>query len=319
MHKGFILKALLLVYTCLYLFPVQANVDHVSINSRQFELGQHPQLKVNLVADKNEVSKLAFYVQQMQGSDKQQEQLMVRPINNYLLMMTGTEEVTDKQAKLIVQRYRRGSWNTYLELPLFDSPHSEKSATLVQSQAMSQSLADVKAQAAQNPASSVTRFANHSAEAAQEKAAVQQSIKATVEAVKADPANDSRASIATQSDKTATDKGETQAVAGSQRVENKGVCYLPYEPGQTLWRIANHYAPSWRVNIYGAMLAIYNSNPQAFSEGDIQRLMVDAELVCPTRGELSQYLDKEIDTLKFEIQLAKAQLVKENKLKDKQN
>jgi FimV-like protein len=305
MHKGFIVNSLLLVYTCLYLLPAQANVDHVSINSRQFELGQHPQLKVNLVADKNEVSKLAFYVQQMHGSNKQQEQLMVRPINNYLLMVTGTEEVTDKQAKLIVQRYRRGNWNTYLELPLFDSPHSEKSATLVQSKAISQSLADVKAQAAQNPASSVSRFASNSGKDVKAKTSKAQVADTQVKVKTA------------SSDNSAAQKSE--ASTESQPQSAQGICHLPYESGQTLWRIANHYAPSWRVNIYGAMLAIYNSNPQAFAGGDIQRLMVDAELICPTRTELSQYLDKEIDILKFEIQLAKAQLAKENKSKAQAN
>jgi FimV-like protein len=307
MHKGFIFNTLLLVYTCLYLLPVEANVNHVSINSRQFELGQHPQLKVNLVADKNEVSKLAFYVQQMHGSDKQQEQLMVRPINNYLLMVTGTEEVTDKQAKLIVQRYRRGNWNTYLELPLFDSPHSEKSATLVQSKAISQSIADVKAQAAQNPASSVSRFASNSVKDVKAKAVKTQTPEPTIEINTA------------TSDKPAVEASKMNPAPEAQAQGSQGICRLPYEAGQTLWRIANHYAPSWRVNIYGAMLAIYNSNPQAFAGGDIQRLMVDAELICPTRTELSQYLDKDIDILKFEIQLAKAQLVKENKRKAQGN
>jgi FimV-like protein len=303
MHKGLIVNSLLLLFTSLYYLPVEANVDHVSINSRQFELGQHPQLKVNLVADKNEVSKLAFYVQQMHGNNKLQEQLMVRPINNYLLMVTGTEDVTDEQAKLIVQRYRRGSWNTYLELALFDAPLSNKSATLVQSKAISQSLADVKAQAAQNPASSVSRFASHSVQDVKAKAVKAQAPETPIEVNTA------------SSNRPVADENKVNPTPKTQPQGKQDICLLPYEPGQTLWRIANHYAPSWRVNIYGAMLAIYNSNPQAFAGGDIQRLMVDAELICPTRTELSQYLDKDIDILKFEIQLAKAQLAKENKLK----
>jgi hypothetical protein len=39
-------------------------------------------------------------------------------------------------------------------------------------------------------------------------------------------------------------------------------------------------------------------------------------LICPTGKELSQYRDKTIDELKFEIQVAKAQLKRENRAKE---
>lgn len=302
MHKGFIVNGLLVMLLALVIAPAQAKLEHVSINSRQFELGQYPQLKVNMVGDKNAVASLAFYVEQGRGAKAVQEKLMVQPINHYLLMLTGTENVTDKTAQLVVKKYHRNTWHTVIKLPVFDAPQSDNSAQLVQSQAMVQSLANVKAQAAQNAASSVTALvdSNHRAKQA----------PSTQVAAPAPQAAKTEAQTAPSS----------EPIASSREAANpKAICTLPYTHGDSLWRIASHYAPSWQVNVYGAMLAIYNTNPKAFAGGDIQGLMQGARLICPTGRELSQYRDRAVDILKFEIQLAKAQLKRQEKTKMKAN
>jgi hypothetical protein len=293
MHKGSLVSSLLLILVSLLALPVQAKLNHVSINSRQFELGQYPQLKINIVGETSELASLAFYVKQRQGNEDQLEKLMIQPINNYLWMVTGTENVTDKNALLVIQQYRRNTWHTYLELALFSAPLSNNSANLVRSPAITQSMDSVKAQAAQNAASSVTALVNNN------------------QTARNDQAKKAKKKLSAALTNEAEVKSQTQNVA-----QAKGICTLPYTQGESLWRIASHYALSWQINVYGAMLAIYNANLKAFADEDVQGLMKGAVLICPTAKELSQYVDKTIDQLKFEIQMAKAQLKRENRAKE---
>lgn len=310
MHKGFIVNALFTILLALVVAPAQAKLEHVSINSRQFELGQYPQLKINMVGDKNVAASLAFYVKQGQGAKAVQEKLMVQPINGYLLMVTGTENVTDKAAQLVVKKYHRNTWHTFIELPVFDAPLSDNSAQLVQSQAMDQSLANVKAQAAQNAASSVTALVDSNHRSKQE-----QLSRVATQAVSQGASSTSAPKVKGQT----PHKSEPVEASQGLPANTKAICTLPYTQGESLWRIASHYAPSWQVNVYGAMLAIYNTNPKAFAGGDIQGLMQGVTLICPTGRELSQYQDSGIDRLKFEIQLVKAQFKRENRAKTKAN
>lgn len=312
MHKRSLVSSLLLILVSLLALPVQAKLNHVSINSRQFELGQYPQLKINIVAEKSEAAGLAFYVKQRQGNEEQLEKLMVQPINNYLLMVTGTENVTDKNAQLVIKKYRRNTWYTYLELALFSAPLSKNSANLARSPAITQSMDSVKAQAAQNAASSVTALVNNNRTARDEQT---KKTKQEVAVVLADEPQATNIQIKETKGEKIQETAPTDAAAVVP-AQSKGICVLPYTQGETLWRIASHYALSWQINVYGAMLAIYNTNPKAFADEDVQGLMKGAVLICPTGKELSQYVDKTIDELKFEIQVAKAQLKRENRAKE---
>jgi FimV-like protein len=314
MHKGSLVSRLFFILVSLLALPVQAKLNHVSINSRQFELGHYPQLKINIVGETSELASLAFYVKQRQGSEEQLEKLMIQPINNYLWMLMGTENVTDKNALLVIQKYRRNTWHTYLELPLFSAPLSNNSANLVRSPAITQSMDSVKAQAAQNAASSVTALVNNNQMARNEQA---KKPKQEVAVVLADEPQTQAKD--TQIKETKGEKVQETAPTDAASVAQpqvKGQCTLPYNQGETLWRIASHYGLSWQINVYGAMLAIYNTNPKAFVDENVQGLMKGAVLICPTAKELSQYVDKTIDQLKFEIQMAKAQLKRENRAKE---
>jgi FimV-like protein len=314
MHKRSLVSCLLLILVSLLTLPVQAKLNHVSINSRQFELGQYPQLKINIVAEKSEAAGLAFYVKQRQGNEEQLEKLMVQPINNYLLMVTGTENVTDKNAQLVVKQYRRNTWHTYLELALFSAPLSKNSANLARSPAITQSMDSVKAQAAQNAASSVMALVNNNRTARGEQA---KKPKQEVAVVLADePQTQAKDTQIKESKGEKVQEIAPNDSAAVAQPQVKGQCVLPYTQGETLWRIASHYALSWQINVYGAMLAIYNTNPKAFADEDVQGLIKGAVLICPTGKELSQYVDKTIDQLKFEIQMAKAQLKRENRAKE---
>jgi FimV-like protein len=314
MHKGSLVSRLLLILVSLLALPVQAKLNHVSINSRQFELGQYPQLKINIVSEQSEAAGLAFYVKQRQGNEDLLEKLMVQPINNYLLMVTGTENVTDKNAQLVVKKYRRNTWHTYLELALFSAPLSKNSANLARSPAITQSMDSVKAQAAQNAASSVTALVNRNLASNNETRKAKKN-PAEVQANEPDITQQSSNNIQHKAQEAEQEASSTDTAAVVP-AQAKGICTLPYTQGETLWRIASHYALSWQINVYGAMLAIYNTNPKAFADEDVQGLMKGAVLICPTGKELSQYRDKTIDELKFEIQVAKAQLKRENRAKE---
>jgi len=66
-------------------------------------------------------------------------------------------------------------------------------------------------------------------------------------------------------------------------------CVIDKSPQDTLWKIAEHYARQWQTNIYSAMLAIYDANPNAFASNKIYLLMSDSHLTCPSKGILKQY------------------------------
>lgn len=95
--------------------PSMAQVSHVSINSRMFELGAYPKLRVNVIADNQDMSRLEFVVQQASG----EERLMVEEINRFLVLLTGVEDVKDSSAKLLVREYRLDRWYDVKSINLF--------------------------------------------------------------------------------------------------------------------------------------------------------------------------------------------------------
>ncbi|WP_119977141.1 FimV/HubP family polar landmark protein [Shewanella algidipiscicola] len=102
-----------------------AAVTHVSINQMQFHLGLNPKLKLNIVTDQPSVDKLQFVVAQQSG----QERLMVTPVNNFMLQLTGLEDVTDANAELIVQEYHVNQWREVKRITLFDATHAARVPT----------------------------------------------------------------------------------------------------------------------------------------------------------------------------------------------
>ncbi len=60
----------------------------------------------------------------------------------------------------------------------------------------------------------------------------------------------------------------------------------PIAAGQTLWSIADAWRPDTSLTMNQVMLAILDRNPQAFIDGNVNRLMRGAELTMPSEGEL---------------------------------
>ncbi|WP_299805398.1 FimV/HubP family polar landmark protein [uncultured Shewanella sp.] len=98
------------------LSTAHAQVSHVSINERQFELGQHPSLKLNIVSSHSNLKKVQFSIRQASG----EERLISRPLTSFMVEVTGIEDVVDKDALLIVKEYRVNRWYQVKRLSLFN-------------------------------------------------------------------------------------------------------------------------------------------------------------------------------------------------------
>ncbi|MGL5360386.1 MAG: FimV/HubP family polar landmark protein [Shewanella sp.] len=95
-----------------------AQVSHVSLNGQMFALGAHPKLRLNVITHDQDLTRLAFWVRQSRGEEK----LMAEPVNRFLVLLTGVEDVTDPQAQLVVKEYRIDRWHEVKQLPLFVMP-----------------------------------------------------------------------------------------------------------------------------------------------------------------------------------------------------
>ncbi|TVL23669.1 histidine kinase [Shewanella xiamenensis] len=129
---------------------VQAQVSHVSINSRMFELGAYPKMRVNVISDSQDMTRLEFALHQSTGEEK----LMVEQLNRFLVLLTGVEDVTDPKARLLVREYRVDRWYEVKNLPLFDNTSSATSSVSQAKTAVVKSSKAAKAETSQLAASS---------------------------------------------------------------------------------------------------------------------------------------------------------------------
>ena len=63
--------------------------------------------------------------------------------------------------------------------------------------------------------------------------------------------------------------------------------YGPLRSSDTMWSIASKVRPNRNVSVHQMMTAIYNKNPHAFLNNDINRLVNGAVLTIPTYAEIS--------------------------------
>lgn len=368
-----------------------AHVSHISINSRMFEVGNYPKLRLNVIADNRDLSRLAFVVVQNSGEEK----LMAEQLNRYLILLTGVEDVIDSHARLLVREYRIDHWVDVKSISLFNAPTQAATAmnrdkktspsanqrtealpvigaedelpqsVVVRSQAYTAGRAvnpylnNPTADQAANPKSTSTNVAAVTQSVSQTRPALvvasQSGVtakagdeSAPVEIVAAtgfrfaDDLDDAKAVLNVASDsvenvalndpmretqaqtlleeRIALEK--TQAPAPNSRTEQveqntsstamvasttsvqSGQCLLNYQRGETLWRIGNRYAPQWHTNVYGAMLAIYESNPNAFAKQKIGALRSDANLSCPSASVLAKHQDAVAAKAEFTAKVA---------------
>lgn len=270
MRKGLI-EVIILVFGVLgYIATPMAQVNHVSINSRQFELNNEPQLKINIVAQNDDASRLRFYIRQLDGNldgrNVLQQKLVVQSINRFLLQLKGTDIVSDSNAQLIVTENTEAGAVTLAVIALFDAPYSVNSATLVP-----------------------------------------YIEKPRVLPVAKDTAS-TKASKSRQDDSgldQATSLAEPQSAPSKTEASQHAGCLIERDNSDTLWRIANRYKEQWHTSVYGAMLAIFEANLLAFSKQKIHLLLKDVSLNCPSTAILAGYNNKAVDKKVFEVIEAK--------------
>ncbi|GIU12112.1 FimV/HubP family polar landmark protein [Shewanella sp. MBTL60-007] len=223
------------------LTTAHAQVSHVSINERQFELGQHPSLKVNIVSSHSSLKKVQFSIRQASG----EERLISKPLTSFMVQVEGVDDVVDKDAVLIVKEYQVNRWHQVKVLSLFNSnlSHAEK---------------------------------------------------------------DSRSLAAPELKSTESLVGNNSGirVSGADVIVSRlDDCQIEFDGKETLWRVANRQSKRWGISPYGAMLAIFETNPKEFNRQSIHGLKSEAKLECPSMTTLEKYADakaaeKEFDAMK---------------------
>ncbi|WP_076412185.1 hypothetical protein [Shewanella sp. UCD-KL12] len=107
--------SLMLIYLPSASVAASSKVSHVSINAQQFILGGYPKIRLNIVSQHENLDKMQFVL--TQGTSE--ERLMVKPINNFLLLVTGVEDVVDPDAMLVIREYRVNKWRDIKSFELF--------------------------------------------------------------------------------------------------------------------------------------------------------------------------------------------------------
>ncbi|GGE93214.1 FimV/HubP family polar landmark protein [Shewanella carassii] len=277
------MRAGLLMFVLMLLTSVaRAETAHVSINQRMFELGHLPMLKVNVVADSEDMTRLEFIVRQQGAAEK----LMVQPINRYMVLLLGIDEVTDKQAELLVREYRINRWHELKRLPLFDT-----SVPVALRSNRARVFGEQMPSESQRAAVPATTGAS---EAVPSSAVQAQRVKEVAGQPQSEPQS-LGVSLASQ----AVAAPGSQVTAPPIETREPG-CMLDFDGTETLWRVASRYAESRHTHVYGAMLAIFEANPKAFNRGNIRHLRRDAKLHCPSSRLLQSYGDKTAAKEKFE-------------------
>ena len=82
--------------------------------------------------------------------------------------------------------------------------------------------------------------------------------------------------------------------------QNVQLCSIDKLPKDNLWRVAVRNHQQLNTNVYGAMLAIFDANPDAFYKQKIYLLMADSHLDCPSNTVLLKYQDAAKDKLTYE-------------------
>jgi FimV-like protein len=261
MRKGLIEVGIIVFGLLGNIAAVTAQVDHVSINSRQFELNKVARLRVNIVAQNDDVSRLGFYIRQLDDGNVHQQKLTVQGINHFLFQLSGTDVVSDPNAQLMITQDTATGVAMLAIMAVFDAPYSVNSATLV-SNVDNQQTSPV----ATPPVMSAPKTRQVDSRLAQEPSL---------------PAPSS--------------------VKSAQQVR----CLIERDNSDTLWRIANRYKEQWHTSVYGAMLAIFETNLLAFSKQKIHLLVKDVPLNCPLTAILAEYNNKEFDKKVFKMIEAK--------------
>lgn len=112
----------MLIFASLSCSPIViAQIEHISLNQRLFELGKLPMAKINIVASSQDVFNLEFILVQ----EHSEERLIVQPLNQFSLLLMGLDKVTDVNAKIVVRQ-----WSPVKNLDLFDKDEIKQFLTV---------------------------------------------------------------------------------------------------------------------------------------------------------------------------------------------
>lgn len=251
-----------------------AQVSHVSINSRMFELGAYPKMRLNVITDNQDMTRLEFVVHQSTGEEK----LMAQQLNRFLILLTGVEDVTDPKALLLVREYRVDRWFEVKSLPVFGADKTPESQ-----------VAEPKLASTQITKPVVDSTAKTTLASAEPTAMAPIAAAATTNTASSPKGQSTLMDAPLTPTLTPTPHSNPKPSPSTALASEE--CVLNYAANETLWRIANRYAAQWEVNMYGAMLAIYDANPKAFAKNKINALKKNATLYCPSREMLTRYAD----------------------------
>lgn len=243
-------------------FNAQADVSHIGIETMEFEAGELPRLNVNVVSNHNDLSLLTFYIRQKYQNTIVLEKLFVDDHRQNTFILRGEEKIIDPNSSLIVSEYRNGKWQQYSPVPLFTA----ETATLAASdrKVKPKAIKTMKSPESEKSSYQITRTDSASATATKPKKVSQPVVAASSESA----------------------LGET--------------CVVSRIAEDTLWKISSNYAKQWGTNVFGGMLALYDANPDAFVNGDIQKLKADTVLTCPSAEVVAKYQDINQDKATFD-------------------
>ncbi|WOT04808.1 FimV/HubP family polar landmark protein [Shewanella youngdeokensis] len=232
------MKRIILALTSLMLLSAAASaeVSHVSIHKRLFELGEAAKVEVNIVSSHHQPKKVQFLLRQSSGEVR----LASTPVTPFMRLVTSVDTVVDKNAVLVVREHRINRWREVALLNLF-----------------SDNTAEITTNRISLPDDNNLAYADNVA------------------------VMNSRAKAAGM---TQLNLSTAEPVVASQ-------CMIAFNGRETLWRIGVRQATIWNMNTFGTILAIFETNPNAFNHGSINGLRANAQLKCPTKATLEKYAD----------------------------
>jgi len=245
---------------------VIADVSHIGIEAMGFEAGELPKLNVNVVSDHNDASLLTFYIRQKYKNTVVLEKLLVDDHKENTFILHGEEKIIDPNSSLIVSEYRDGKWQQYSPVSLFDGDVNKVSANLQDNQPV----------AIKTMKSSDTYKQNYQAVAKENQAK---------------PEYDYQPSTSAASNELSSPAVQVQIPLD---------CMINKTSTDTLWTLASNNAKAWGTNVFGAMVAIYQTNPSAFINQNIKKLKADSQLACPSAETLAQFTSPNQDKKTFD-------------------
>lgn len=252
--------------------PAVADVSHIGIEAMDFEAGELPKLNVNMVTDHNDLSLLTFYIRQKYENTIVLEKLIVDDHKQNTFILRGEEKIIDPNSSLIVSEYRSGKWQQYSPVSLFKGDLGKQTAS----------------HQADKPVAIKTMKSS---------TAYKQRHQNVVAQPQAKPESRYSSSIASTSSSTSNRYSSSADASQSDCIINKSV-------EDTLWNLGLSNAKQWGTNVFGAMIAIYETNPDAFIDHNIQKLKADSKLNCPSGEILAQFQSPNQDKLSFDALVA---------------